>query len=63
MNGTVNGSITNNGGTVNVQGQASALITNSGTTTVGGIIGDVSGRSRSKIKYQNGAVVGGKPVR
>jgi len=61
VNGTVNGSITNNGGTVNVQGQASTLIANSGNTTVGGIIGQVNGRGR--IKYQNGAVVDGKPVR
>ncbi|PKH03193.1 hypothetical protein CXF72_07675 [Psychromonas sp. MB-3u-54] len=61
VNGIVNGVISNNGGTINVEGQASTINANSGFTTIGGIIGRVNGRG--KIKYQNGAVVGGKPVK
>ena len=60
VNGTVNGTITNNGGTVRINGTTRLVQMNGGLLSVSGIVDSVKGRGN--ITYQKGAVVGGKRV-
>ncbi len=60
VTGIVNGSVTNNGGVVEIEGDVSRVKANSGTTTISGIAGSITGKG--KIFYQKGAVINGKPI-
>ena len=60
VTGIVNGAVTNNGGLVEIEGDVSHVIANSGTTTISGIADSVTGES--KVIYQKGAVINGNPV-
>lgn len=60
VNGTVNGTITNNGGTVRINGTVRLVRMNGGSLDVSGVIDSVKGNG--KITYRKDAVVGGKPI-
>ena len=60
VNGTVNGTITNNGGTVRINGTVRLVQMNGGSLEVAGVVDSVNGGGR--ITYQKGAIVGGKHV-
>ncbi len=61
VTGTSDGTITNNGGTVEIEGTASSVVANSGSTIISGIASHVSGNG--KITYIKGAVVNGMPIK
>lgn len=60
VTGIVDGSVKNNGGVVEIEGEVGSVIANGGSTTISGIVLYVTGTG--KVIYKNGAVVGGKPV-
>jgi hypothetical protein len=60
LTGIANDSITNNGGDVEIEGQAAYVVANSGQTTISGIVAAVYGSGQ--VTFKKGAVVGGKPV-
>lgn len=61
VTGIVNGTVKNNGGIIEIEGEVFSVVANAGKTTISGIVLYV--RGRSKIVYKSGAVIGGKPMR
>ena len=60
VSGTVNGSVINNGGTVEIRGTVTRLQANGGETTVYGIVQAVSGSGT--VRYKAGAIVAGTRI-
>ena len=60
VTGIVNGTVINNGGTVEIEGEVDSVAANGGSTTIGGTVSYVTGDG--KVVYKSGAVVGGSPV-
>ena len=60
VTGIVNGTIRNNGGYVEIEGEVDSVVANAGSTTISGIVSYVTGNG--KVIYKSGAVIGGKPV-
>jgi hypothetical protein len=61
VTGIVNGIITNNGGIVEINGTASTVMTNAGSTTISGVANHVTGKG--KVIKIRGAVIDGKRVK
>lgn len=60
VNGTVNGTITNNGGEVRINGTARLIHVNRGMLEVSGTVDAVTGNGT--ITYKKGSVIGGKVI-
>jgi hypothetical protein len=60
VTGVVYGTITNNGGVIEIEGDVSYVVANLGTTLISGIADGVFGKG--KVVYRKGAVIGGNPV-
>jgi hypothetical protein len=60
VTGIVGGTVTNLGGTVEVEGMLNHLHTTSGMVTISGTVGSVSGEG--VVSYKKGSVIGGVPV-
>lgn len=58
--GQVKGAVRNEGGIVQIDGQAASLIANGGSTTISGMVSIVSGNGL--VTYELGAVVNGRPI-
>jgi hypothetical protein len=54
----VYGTITNNGGVIEIEGDVSYVVANLGTTLISGIADGVFGKG--KVVYRKGAVIGGE---
>jgi hypothetical protein len=58
--GVVSGTVTNLGGTVEVEGVVDHLRATGGRNVVGGVVGSVSGEGA--VNFKKGAVLGGEPL-
>ncbi|MDX2035055.1 MAG: hypothetical protein SFX72_00265 [Isosphaeraceae bacterium] len=60
LTGTVNGTVKNLGGSVEIEGMLDRLYTIGGSSLIGGTVGTVFGTG--PVRYKKGAVVSGVPV-